>query len=53
MLAEIDDEKATLRKGDAVIVPAGAKHRFTNHGGSPAVTFNVYSPPAYDEKEEE
>ena len=53
VLAEIGDEKATLRKGDAVIVPAGAKHKFTNHGGSPAVTFNVYSPAAYDENEEE
>ena len=53
VLAEIEDEKATLRKGDAVIVPAGAAHKFTNHGGSPAATFNVYSPPAYDEGEAE
>jgi len=48
ILAEVGDEKQTLRKGDAVIVPAGAPHRFTNPFGSPAVTFNVYAPPAYD-----
>lgn len=51
VLAEIGEEKATLRKGDAVIVPAGADHRFVNHGGSPAITLNVYSPPAYDPDE--
>lgn len=49
ILAEIGDEKRSLRKGDAVIVPPGVSHRFTNHSGSPAVTFNVYAPPAYDE----
>lgn len=51
VLAEVGDEKQTLRKGDAVIVPAGAAHRFVNHAGSPAVTFNVYAPPAYDQDE--
>lgn len=51
ILAEIGAEKATLRKGDAVIVPAGASHRFTNHSESPAITFNVYAPPAYDADE--
>lgn len=49
LLAEIGQERTTLRRGDGVIVPAGAAHRFTNHGESKAVTFNVYSPPAYDE----
>ena len=49
VLAEVGDEKATLRKGDAVIVPAGTAHRFTNHSASPVVTFKVYAPPAYDE----
>ena len=47
ILAEIGEEKTTLRKGDSIIVPGGVAHRFTNHGGSRAVTFNVYSPPAY------
>ncbi len=48
ILADIGSEKRTLRKGDIVIVPPGAEHRFVNHGGSPAITFNVYAPPAYD-----
>ena len=51
VLAEIDDEKQTLRKGDAVIVPPGAVHRFVNHGASTATTLNVYAPPAYDSDE--
>jgi mannose-6-phosphate isomerase-like protein (cupin superfamily) len=45
--AEIGDEKTTLRKGDVVTVPAGVQHRFVNHGGSDALTVNVYAPPAY------
>ena len=28
-------------------IPAGVKHRFVNRAKKPAVTFNVYSPPAY------
>ena len=32
---------------DVLVIPAGVKHRFTNRGNKPAVTFNVYSPPAY------
>ena len=53
VLAEIGDEKQTLRKGDVVIVPAGADHRFVNHGASTVVTLNVYAPPAYDADEGE
>ena len=37
----------SLKKGDVIIIPAGVKHRFTNPGRTPAVTFNVYAPPAY------
>ncbi|HEY8750547.1 MAG TPA: cupin domain-containing protein [Tepidisphaeraceae bacterium] len=51
LLAEIGDEKGTLRKGDLVIVPAGADHRFVNQSGSRAVTLNVYAPPAYRPEE--
>lgn len=51
ILAEIGEEKVMLRKGDAVIVPAGTPHRFVNHAASPAVTFNIYAPPAYDPDE--
>lgn len=48
VLAEIGKEKITLRKGDVVIVPRRVAHRFVNKAASPAVTFNVYAPPAYD-----
>lgn len=45
--AEIADEKARLRRGDVVIVPAGIDHRFFNRSDQPARTFSVYAPPAY------
>ena len=44
---EIGSETAALRKGDVVLIPAGVKHRFTNHSNKEAMTFNVYSPPEY------
>jgi mannose-6-phosphate isomerase-like protein (cupin superfamily) len=53
VLAEIGQEKMTLRKGDVVIVPPKTAHRFVNKAASPAVTFNVYAPPAYDADEED
>jgi mannose-6-phosphate isomerase-like protein (cupin superfamily) len=53
VFAEIGRKKRMLKAGDAVIVPAGTAHRFSNRGKSPAVTFNVYAPPAYDPDEEE
>jgi mannose-6-phosphate isomerase-like protein (cupin superfamily) len=43
----LGDEHPTLKKGDVITIPAGVKHRFTNRAAKPAVTFNVYSPPAY------
>ena len=50
--AEIGGKRSQLKAGDVVVIPAGVKHRFTNRGGQPVVTFNVYSPPEYppDEK---
>jgi mannose-6-phosphate isomerase-like protein (cupin superfamily) len=44
---EIGDDCLTLKKGDVITIPAGVKHRFTNPGDAPALTFNVYAPPAY------
>lgn len=44
---EVGDERPHLKKGDTIVIPAGTKHRFTNRGSKSAVTFNVYSPPAY------
>ena len=44
---EVGSERPQLKRGDVVVIPAGTKHRFINRGDQPAVTFNVYSPPAY------
>ena len=49
--AEIGPETSRLAKGQAVIVPAGASHQFRNEGKAPAVTWNVYAPPAYEQDE--
>jgi mannose-6-phosphate isomerase-like protein (cupin superfamily) len=44
---EVGDERLSLKKGDVIIIRARTKHRFVNGSSKPAVTFNVYSPPAY------
>ena len=45
--AEISGERAKMEKDDAVTIPAGTPHKFTNAGSDRAVTFSVYSPLAY------
>ena len=45
--AEVGDERRTLRAGDSVIVRTETPHRFSNRSERPALTFNVYAPPAY------
>jgi mannose-6-phosphate isomerase-like protein (cupin superfamily) len=47
LTGEVGAEHLSLKKGDGIIIPAGVKHRFTNRSEKRAVTFNVYSPPAY------
>jgi len=47
LTGEVGDQRPHLKKGDVIIIPAGVKHRFVNRARKPAVTFNVYSPPAY------
>jgi mannose-6-phosphate isomerase-like protein (cupin superfamily) len=47
LTGEVGSEHLHLKQGDVIIIPAGVKHRFTNRATKPAVTFNVYSPPAY------
>lgn len=47
VVAEVGDERRTLKAGDVVVVPPGASHRFVNKGKAPAFTFNLYAPPAY------
>lgn len=45
--AEIDGKRFSMRRGDSVIVPKNAPHRFVNRSRERATTFNVYSPKAY------
>jgi mannose-6-phosphate isomerase-like protein (cupin superfamily) len=45
--AEVGERKFKMSAGESVIVPKGAAHRFRNSGKKTALTFNVYSPPAY------
>jgi len=47
LTGEVGDQCPRLKKGDVIIILAGVKHRFENRARKPAVTFNVYSPPAY------
>src|SRR5947208_4383727 len=47
LTGEVGAEHLILKKGAVLIIPAGVKHRFTNRSEKRAVTFNVYSPPAY------
>ena len=45
--AEIGGSKFVMRAGDSVIVPRNVPHRFRNESTQTALTYNVYSPPAY------
>jgi mannose-6-phosphate isomerase-like protein (cupin superfamily) len=47
LTGEVGERRLHLKKGDVIIIPAGVKHRFLNRARKSAVTFNVYSPPAY------
>lgn len=47
LIGEVGGEDLSLKKGDVIIISGGVKHRFTNRSQKQAVTFNVYSPPAY------
>ena len=47
LTADISGESSEMKRGDAVTVLAGTPHKFTNSGREKAITFSVYSPPAY------
>ena len=47
VVAEVGDERSSLGAGDVLTIPTKVPHRLTNDGTVPAVTFNVYGPPAY------
>lgn len=47
VVAEVGDERATLRVNDSLVIPAGVKHRLINEGAEMLLAFTVYGPPAY------
>lgn len=47
LMAEVDGERATIRRGESLIIPAGVPHRFCNESPALARAFTVYAPPAY------
>ena len=44
---EVRGRHHRMKPGDFIVIPPGVKHKFTNGGKIPVVTFNVYSPPEY------
>jgi mannose-6-phosphate isomerase-like protein (cupin superfamily) len=52
LLGRVGNKRFRMEAGDTVVIPHGVKHKFTNGGKIPVVTFNTYSPPEYppDEK---
>lgn len=47
VFAEIGERSFIMRAGDSTIVRRDVTHRFSNRTRQPALTFNVYTPPAY------
>lgn len=47
LAANIGGKRSRIKTGDVVVIPPRVKHKFTNRGDQPAITFNVYSPPEY------
>ena len=46
-LVEIDATKYTVKDGDCIIVPAGARHNVTNTGKVKMKLYTIYSPPEH------
>ena len=45
----INDESTKIRKGDAIIVPAGAKHNVINTGNKSLKLYTLYAPPEHQD----
>lgn len=43
----IDGRNRNIKKNDAIIVPAGARHNIVNTGTVPLKLYTVYGPPAH------
>ncbi len=51
--AIVDGARQTLGTGSLLVIAHGERHEIRNTGREPLKTLNFYSPPAYDENEEE
>lgn len=47
---EIDDNSYTVKDGDAVVIPAGAKHNVINTGKDKLKIYTIYSPPHHKDQ---
>jgi mannose-6-phosphate isomerase-like protein (cupin superfamily) len=45
----INGEPTKIKSGDAVLVPAGARHNIINTGGEPLRLYTLYAPPQHRE----
>ena len=43
----INDEVFDVKDGDAVVVPAGARHNVVNTGDKPLKLYTIYAPPEH------
>jgi mannose-6-phosphate isomerase-like protein (cupin superfamily) len=43
----INGEPTKIKDGDAVLVPAGARHNIVNTGGEPLRLYTLYAPPQH------
>lgn len=52
-LAIVEGEQQKLKAGSLLVIERGERHEIRNTGRTSLKTLNLYSPPAYDEEEEE
>ena len=46
----IDGERTEIKAGDAIIVPAGARHNVVNTGDTPLKLYTLYGPPEHRDR---
>ena len=46
---KIDNNEYPIKDGDAIIVPAGAKHNIINTGNTPLKLYTIYGPPHHQD----
>ena len=46
----IDDNEYNVVEGDAIVVPAGAKHNVINTGNTPFKMYTIYGPPNHQDR---